>query len=413
MSSTANAAAPRRTIRTIPGGAGVALLAVLIAGCESSGGTSQAEVNAWLADKPASLHGVLTPVAAGPKEDQALNRMRAGLAAMEDGHDELAARLLDDALLTVETIYGGDESAQAARSMFGAEDSKVFRGEPYERAMAYYYRGVLYLKAGDYENARASFRSGALQDGLAANEEYAQDFALLDFLDGWASHCAGDRDLAREAWALARKGGGKVAPGTGDNLLVLADLGRGPVKYAAGEHNELLKVRRDEGAPGIASVRLGAASRSLPNDEDIAWQAMTRGGREFDAVLANKAVFKEDAAEVADAAADVAAGGAAVASVGAAIGDHDLAGAGAAVGLVGALFSIGAQAASDATETAADTRQWDNLPGKVSYGAFRVDAAAPAPSISLSGGGAAVTRHGGDETCRVAWLRSPQTPRGS
>jgi hypothetical protein len=31
----------------------------------------------------------------------------------------------------------------------------VFIGEPYERAMAYYYRGLLYWRDGEIDNARA------------------------------------------------------------------------------------------------------------------------------------------------------------------------------------------------------------------------------------------------------------------
>ena len=48
--------------------------------------------------------------------------------------------------------------------------------------MAYYYRGVLYLRDGDYENARASFKGGMLQDGFAEEEQNRSDFALLSFL---------------------------------------------------------------------------------------------------------------------------------------------------------------------------------------------------------------------------------------
>ena len=96
------------------------------------------------------------------------------------------------------------------------------------------------------------------------------------------------------------------------------------------------------------------------------------------------------------------------------MGDHDLAMAGAVGGLVGSLFSIGAQMASDSTEAAADTRQWDNLPGMVFYGTFRVDDAASPPSISVSGvGRAGATRHGGGEACRVAWVRAPSAAAAS
>lgn len=389
--------------------AGAAAALAACAGSPARVPVSQDEIDAYLADKPADMRGVLTGVVAEPEEDRVRNQLRAGLAALEAGHDDLAAGLFDDALLTIEAIYGGDERAEAARGMFSAEDRKIFRGEPYERAMAYYYRGVLYLMEEDYENARASFRSGFLQDGMAEEEEFRQDFSLLAFLEGWASQCNGDRGLADEAFALAREGNAGVRrPGRRENLLVLADLGSAPVKYTDGEYDELLKIRRGEGKTGSAAVRLAGMSRPLPNAEDIARQAMTRGGREFDHVLANKAVFKEEVADAAEAAEAAALGALATAQVGQAMGDYDMAMAGSIAALTSSLFAIGAQVASDSTETAADIRQWDNLPGMVFYGAYRIDGPASPPSISITGvDRAGMTRHGGGEACRIAWIRAP------
>ena len=111
---------------------------------------------AYLADKPAETRKFYSKVVTQGERNRVLNLLRAGLASMELGHNDLAARSFDEALVTIETIYAGDEKAEQARSTFTAEDRKIFRGEPYERAMAFYYRGILYLMEGDYENARAS-----------------------------------------------------------------------------------------------------------------------------------------------------------------------------------------------------------------------------------------------------------------
>ena len=104
----------------------------------------------------------------------------------------------------IEAIYADNAKAEAARSKFTKENAKDFKGEPYERAMAYYYRGLAYLAEGDYENARASFKGGMLQDTLAANEKYNADFASLAFLEGWSSQCMGRKDAAASAFAEAR-----------------------------------------------------------------------------------------------------------------------------------------------------------------------------------------------------------------
>ena len=364
---------------------------------------------AYLADKPAETHKLYSKVVTEGERNRVLNLLRAGLTSMELGHNDLAARSFDEALVTIETIYAGDEKAEQARSTFTAEDRKIFRGEPYERAMAFYYRGVLYLMEGNYENARASFKSGILQDTLAEQEKYRGDFALLDFLTGWASQCNGNTDLAAEAYGLAKKHNPMVRlPGTGDNLLVLADQGYAPVKYGDGKHNELLKIKPNgrDYTPDPA-FRLNGFEQSLANLESLLWQAKTREGREFDAILEGKAQFKEGAQDVAKAGAAVAQAGIGVGLAGLASGNDELATIGAGATAVGGLLSIFASAAAEAAKPQADTRQWDNLPELVFYGAYQIDAAGVVPNIEGLPGQR--MHQGGDGRCQVVWTRHPAT----
>lgn len=384
-------------------------IALVLSGCGASYSLHQVdekELSVYLQDKPEELHPLFTRILAEGERNHVLNRLRAGLAAMELGYHDLAARTFDEALLTIETIYGDNEGAAAARSLFSAEDRKVFRGEPYERAMAYYYRGLLYLADGDYENARASFKSGSLQDSLAESEEYRQDFALLEFLEGWASQCNGDADLAREAYALAREHNSALTvPDRRDDLLAVAELGYAPVKYTEGEHNELLKIKANsKKGPKSARITLAGRSESLPNSESILWQAVTRGGREFDSILAGKVEFKQSADTASDIGEAVAGGAAYMATSSIAIGDYDTAGIAGGIGMAAGLFSALAGAASSATETAADTRQWDNLPEKIAYGTFQKGAVAR-PVVELDGSAIDARRmqHGGDGACEVVW----------
>ena len=365
-------------------------------------------VQAYLADKPAELHSLFSKVPAEGERNRVLNLLRAGLASMERGHDDLAARSFDEALLTVETMYGGSEEAEKVRSNFTAEDRKTFRGEPYERAMAFYYRGILYLMEGDYENARASFRSGVLQDTMAEQEQYSQDFLLLEFLEGWASQCNGDTGLAAEVWARAREHNEPAKfPSGQDNLLVLADLGHAPVKYADGEHDELLKIRASgKSYSASPTFRLNGASERLANRESILRQATTRGGREFDAILEGKAQFKEGMETASQVAGAVAQAGVGVGMAGLASDNDNMARIGGVAAVAGGLFSMFASGVAEATKPEADIRQWNNLPETVLYGAYRVDPGAGAPGVSHLPGAA---REGGDERCRVAWTRHPAT----
>ena len=75
--------------------------------------------------------------------------------------------------------------AKKARGTFHRESEKVFRGEPYERVMAYFYRGMIYWMEGELDNARACYRSGQLEDADTENKQYASDYVLLDYLDGY------------------------------------------------------------------------------------------------------------------------------------------------------------------------------------------------------------------------------------
>jgi tetratricopeptide (TPR) repeat protein len=120
-----------------------------------------------------------------------LNQMNLGLAALSAGQMDMARAALDDVLTQIEMTHAGTEQAAKARSLWYEEGSKVFKGEPYERAMAYYYRGIIYLKERDFDNARACFSSGILQDSFAEEEQNRSDFAVLDLMMAYACHLQG------------------------------------------------------------------------------------------------------------------------------------------------------------------------------------------------------------------------------
>ena len=186
------------------------LFFLLASGCASTTDYEIVQVpdsvmTAYLQNKPSLLHYHYIRILQEGRRNLVLNHMRAGLAAMELGEFDLAEESFDIALLNIESIYTDDENAAKARSLWYEEGRKDFKGEPYERAMAYYYRGLLYLRKGDYENARASFKGGLLQDAMAEQAIYQADFALLIFLEGWSSLMLGDWDMAEEAFQEVQK----------------------------------------------------------------------------------------------------------------------------------------------------------------------------------------------------------------
>ena len=132
-------------------------------------------------------------IAQGPPRDKVLWQYRGGLAALREGNYGLAKTYLDDAVTRISNLYGPDAAAKKARGLFNEEAKKTFLGEPYERVMAFYYRGILYWHDGEADNARACFRTGLLLDSDPEDKKYAGDYVLLDYLDGYiTSRLGGD-----------------------------------------------------------------------------------------------------------------------------------------------------------------------------------------------------------------------------
>ena len=318
--------------------------------------------DAYLQDKPRQLHPRYRPVATQGRQNRVLNLMEAGLAALDTGHLDLAKRSFDEVLNGIETVFADSKQAAKARSLWRAEQSKVFKGEPYERAMAYYYRGLLYMHDGDYENARACFKGGVLQDAFAEEKQNRCDFALLIFLQGWASQCLGDTALADEAYAevkLLRPD--FKTPTPGDNVLLLAETGRSPQKVVSGPGGAELRYRRGEGfAERRVRVAIGSDHHDMYPMEDIYWQASTRGGRPVEKILKGQVVFKERHETLGTALTTIGMG---TIAAGSERGnrDSDMQEIGAIVAAVG-IVNI---ATASAVHAQADTRYWDNLPDAV------------------------------------------------
>jgi hypothetical protein len=309
-----------------------------------------------------------------PPRDKVLWEYRVALAALRRGDFVEAKRLLDEAITRLGGIYTSDADAKKARSFFHAEAKKTFIGEPYERVMAYYYRGILYWRDGQPDNARACFRSGQVIDADPAQVSYEADYVLLDYLEGLAS--AKLRADGSDALARARVHAGErltlPSYNLAANVLVFAEFGRGPRKYAAGEHGEQLRFQVVDSPARSARLVLDNGRRivPLPAYDDLYHQATTRGNRVMDHILGNKAAFKTGAS----VAGDVALVGSVIASDQAyqreRQGKNGDDARMASVGL-GLLGMIG-KAASAATRAEADTRQWDNLPQRLSFAALKL-----------------------------------------
>lgn len=306
------------------------------------------------------------------ERNSVLNCERLAVDAMQLGCGDLAKDYLDRALARIGAVYADNPGAQKARSLWYEEGCKDFKGEPYERSMAYYYRGLLYLMDGDYDNGRACFKSGVLQDAFAEEEQNRCDFALLVFLEAWACAALGDSDLADAAYAeLGRLRPDFLRPSAEANVLLIVETGKSPRKLADGMGHSELKFRRGR---DFSEVRArysldGTSSQPLYPMEDVAWQAMTRGGRQVDNILQGKVQFRSSNERSGTVLTDIASemllrspGGGSSGAV--------MDGVGAALGLVGVVQL----ALSASTKPRADTRYWDNLPDAVHVAALTLPA---------------------------------------
>jgi len=361
------------------------------------------EIDAYLADKPEALKPLYRTLFTGGERNAVLNFQRLGLAAMDRGLWSDAERSFDAALTRIEAVYAKNKQAEAARDTFRKEANKDFKGEPYERAMAYYYRGLLYLRAGDYDNARASFRTAEYQDTISEAEEFKSDFAVMNYLVGWTYHCQNQPSMAEEAFGFATEAQpGLTAPGSDDRLLMVAEYGHSPMKARAGAQSEkMIFEASPQSAETAARFELGdtAAFDAVPASS-VYYQATTRGGRAIDAILNGKAEFKATTGAVGDALTTSSL-------VSMASGNLDS----GTLGLAGAgmLLSLFASAA----KTEADIRMWDTLPDMITVAtakaadpgklkAARVDyltgtetVATKAPIMAAANG-----------SCAILWSRS-------
>lgn len=350
--------------------AGIAASALLLGACgtlEDDTVYVPPEVMAeFLLDKPEGTHHIFSSVLTGGPRNRVLNQMRAGLAAFEAGADDIAAASFDDALNYIEAIYADNPTAEKARSTFLPERTKEFKGEAYERAMAFFYRGLLFLAEGDYGNARAVFQGGQLQDAFAEDQRYQSDFAILDVLSGWASQCEGNSVLARDFYQRATQARpGIYIPRPTDRVLGIADMGLPPLKVGGGEYGEYLVYTEPQAVPEQKAIFVAnGRGYEATFGEDLYWQASTRGGRQVDKILAGKAEFKDIATNVAVGSMVVADAALDVAVYSSYSGDSDAA---LAVAGVAAVVGIASMFMAESAKPEADTRYWDNLPAHIDY----------------------------------------------
>lgn len=300
--------------------------------------------------------------------NQVLYYMERGKLAFDGGDYRTAAQMFDNAIADIETVYSNNPEAEKARQLFNEEKVKPFKGETYERAMVYYYRGLLDLIAHDYENARASFERGLLQDSMGRNRDFVQDFAALEYLSGWAAKCAGFKEQSQSSFVRAKQLNPILTPPTANKkTLIIGESGIVPFKYYNTDLGGDLRYWPHP-LDNILYSQMKYGRSSLSSAEELYYQANMRGARIADQIAYSKENIKQQAANFGEASQNVASASIAVAQITSLIPGLNI----ISLGLIG-ITSVGLATTaavsefSDAIGSGVDIRQWKSLPNRLYF----------------------------------------------
>lgn len=167
-----------------------------------------------------------------------LDRMRAGVLNLDSGDERRAERWFAEVYDVLRTQGLNDD--KTVRSVVFTEGVKVWKGEPFEQAMALVYYGFVQAAQGSWDNARAAAGNALF---------YLRDFEPKDAEDGSPQRRIDTEEIARRAAAYEAKqrgeAGDEPAYQSGDDYL---DNG-----YVAEENNFTMAYLLH----GIASQQLG------------------------------------------------------------------------------------------------------------------------------------------------------------
>jgi hypothetical protein len=138
----------------------------LIAGCAEDKQHKEARhaVEDYRAGDFRAAEDKLEKLSQTTNEDFVLNNCRLGSTALSAYDlDESEAAFLR--AYEVINSVGVNEGGRSLGAALVDEKIKIWKGEPYERAMANFYLGVIYYIRHDYDNARAAFENSLFKLG--------------------------------------------------------------------------------------------------------------------------------------------------------------------------------------------------------------------------------------------------------
>ena len=198
-----------------------------------------------------AARAVLTPLAAKTNNDYVLNNVRLGSVALAEYDLPEAEAAFYRAYEVINSTKVNDLGRATAAALF-SENAKVWRGEPFERAMVNFYLGLIYYMQQDYSNARAAFENslfklrdygGTTKGDIDEYREVESDFALALIMLGRCWQRLDREDQAADCFARAAKLRPDLAELANDaqharsNVLLVIEFGQGPEKVMAGDNS--------------------------------------------------------------------------------------------------------------------------------------------------------------------------------
>ena len=186
---------------------------------------------------------MLQPAAKKTDENFVLNNDRLGSAALASYDLDTAESALLRSYEVINSV-GVNDGGRSLGAALVSENVKVWKGEPFERAMVNFYLGLVYYMRHDYANAR-----GAFENALFKLRDYGEDtqnadqyqavesnFALAYLMLAKSYQRLGRPDLARKNFDRVAQLHSYLQPladaalNEQSNLLLVIDYGRGPQK---------------------------------------------------------------------------------------------------------------------------------------------------------------------------------------
>jgi len=254
------------------------------------------------------LPGKPAGTAKKPDRNYALHLMRLAILTLADGYPNATAPFFEEVYEILRTQ--GINKDKTVTSVVLNEDLKIWKGEPFEQALAFQYIAFQFAMQGSWDNARAAASNamfylrdfGTDKDGSRldtskivdrASQAYKAKKGKDDFLEtaytpvesnftlgylmtGIANQQLGLLSEADEQYAKAIATRAAVEPlidqlrAGGFNTLLVVDYGRGPQKIATGQDNAIAKFR-----PIVSSdeqplvVQIGDHAQTFPIACDI------------------------------------------------------------------------------------------------------------------------------------------------